>query len=147
MATAENVAAWFHGPASSHASAHYVVDVDSAVQLVAEDRTAWAAGHTGNQLGIHIELSGYAKQTWDDWAADEDMISRAADLVADILQRHGLPCEWVDVEGLRARQPGVTTHAALSQAFHESDHWDPGSGFDMEKFLELVYQRMPGAAG
>src|SRR5580693_4223185 len=93
--TAHNVAELFAESNGPHVSAHYTVDLGKIVQCVAEKDVAWAAGHTGNVSGIHLELSGYAKQSRETWLADGSMLDRAARLAADICARSGLPAVFV----------------------------------------------------
>jgi N-acetyl-anhydromuramyl-L-alanine amidase AmpD len=141
-ATAQAVANLFANPASPHAAAHYTVDVASIVQCVAEKDVAWAAGHTGNAYGIHLELSGYASQSTAEWLADASLLDLAASLAADICSRRGLPAVFVDAAGLRSQTPGITTHRELTAAFGETDHTDPGPNFPMDSFLQRVASQL-----
>lgn len=130
---AEALGSWLHGPSAAHVSAHYSVDLDSIVQMVPEASIAWAAGHTGNQRGIHLEIAGYAKETAEQWKAD-GALELVSKLVADIAERWSIQLEFVDAAGLVAGKKGVTTHAEISKAFHESDHVDPG-GLSVEDVI------------
>lgn len=143
--TAENVAAWFAGPSAPMASAHYCLDCDSIVQAVREADVAYAAPGA-NAQGIHLELAGYARQTEADWEADAPLLFRAAELVADVCRRHALDVRFVDAAGLLRGESGITTHAEVSKAFKKSDHTDPGPGFPLAHFLELVQDCVGGAA-
>lgn len=137
--TAENVASWLHGPAANHVSAHYYVDQDSAEQGVREASLAWAAGHTGNQRGIHIELAGFASHDAATWLADP-VLGVAAPLVACIARRWSVPVVWLTVEDVLAGRHGVCSHWTISRAFHESDHHDLGEAFESEvaeQFVEM----------
>jgi N-acetyl-anhydromuramyl-L-alanine amidase AmpD len=141
--TAENVAAWFAGPAAPMASAHYNVDSDSIVQSVREADTAFHAPGA-NAQGIGIEMAGYAKQSAADWsdAFSVAMLDRASSLVADICERHGIPVQFVDSPGLLAGASGITTHAAVSKAWKKSTHTDPGPNFPIATFLESVRNKI-----
>lgn len=143
--TADNVAAWFAGPAAPMASAHYAVCCDSIVCCVHETDIAWHAPPV-NSYSIGVEMAGFARASREDWEADQPMMFRAAELVADICQRHQLPVVFVDAAGLVAGQSGVTTHAQVSLAFKKTDHVDPGGGWPMEHFLELVQDCLDGKA-
>jgi N-acetyl-anhydromuramyl-L-alanine amidase AmpD len=145
--TAHNVAELFAEPNGPHVSAHYTVDLGKIVQCVAEKDVAWAAGRTGNVSGIHLELSGYAKQSRETWLADGSMLDRAARLTADICARRGLPAVFVGADGLKAGTPGITTHGALSAAFpRETDHTDPGPSFPMDVLLQKVGAELASSA-
>ena len=135
--TAENLGEWWHGPSASHASAHYGVDTDSIVQYVNERDIAWAAGHTANQRGIHIEVQGFARDDAAAWFADQ-ATGRAALLVRDVCDRRCIPMVWLDAAALLRGERGITSHAECSRAWRESDHTDPGAAFPIEAFMGLV---------
>lgn len=143
LTSAEAVANYFKNPIGPKgpvtASAHYCVDADSVVQCVADVDTAFAAPGA-NHDGIQIEMSGRASQTAEQW--DDDFsrrtLARTARLVADLCERHNIPAVYVDEAGLLAGARGITTHAAVSKAWRKSTHTDPGRGFPMDHFLELV---------
>ncbi len=146
--SAEAVASYFRAPPVT-ASAHFCVDSDSVVQCVHEDRVAYAAPDQ-NEQGIQIELSGYARQSAEDWADpySSAMLDLAAELVADLCARHSIPVEFVGPEGLKAGARGITTHQACTKAFpvgadgKRRSHWDPGNAFPMDAFLARVAQFM-----
>lgn len=135
--TAESVARYFQ-TLSTPASAHYCIDSDSVVMCVREEDTAYHAPPNSGSIGL--EHAGYASQTAADWSDDysEKMLNVSAALCADICKRHSIPVEFVDVAGLLAGQRGITTHAAVSKAWKQSDHSDPGPGFPMAHYIDLV---------
>jgi N-acetyl-anhydromuramyl-L-alanine amidase AmpD len=140
LKTAENVAAWFGGPAAPKASAHYCCDADSIVQSVRDEDTAWAAPGA-NANGLHFELAGFARETREEWLDEYGiaMLERAAALVARKCQAYGIPIELVDAEGIVAGRRGITTHAEVTKAMRTiGGHQDPGPGFPMDRFLEMV---------
>lgn len=136
---AENVAAWFAGPNAPKASAHYCVDRDSAVQCVQDNDVAWHAPGL-NSLSIGIEMAGKASQTAAEWADaySFQMLNMAAALVASLCRKYSIPVRAVGPSGLLMDMPGITTHAAVSEAFKKSDHWDPGPNFPLNKFIDTV---------
>jgi N-acetyl-anhydromuramyl-L-alanine amidase AmpD len=144
--TAHNVGQMFANPGGPHVSAHYTVDMRTIAQCVAEKDVAWAAGHTGNAYGIHLELSGFAKQSAAEWLADGGMLDLAARLVADVCARNGLPTVFVDAAGLKIQSPGITTHNQITLAFPgETTHTDPGPNFPMDAFLQRVAEALAQA--
>jgi N-acetyl-anhydromuramyl-L-alanine amidase AmpD len=135
--TAEALANVAASPTSRHASWHYAADNDTVTQSVYESDIAWAAGPTGNLHGIHIEIEGYAYDAPDVWTGDR-ALQLSAGLAFSIGQRWSIPLDWVDVDGAMAFKRGLISHATLSQAFHESDHHDPGTNFPYAQFRSMA---------
>jgi N-acetyl-anhydromuramyl-L-alanine amidase AmpD len=135
---AENCATWFANP-MARASAHYCVDADSIVQCVRDQDVAWHAPGA-NHDGIGIELAGRARQSRSDWndRYSTATLARAATLTAQLCRRHAIPVAWLHAADLRAGKRGLTTHAAVSEAFKRSNHTDPGTAFPFERFLGFV---------
>jgi N-acetyl-anhydromuramyl-L-alanine amidase AmpD len=144
---AEAVANWFASPEAPEASAHYVVDAGATVQCVDERDVAWGAPGA-NHDGVHVELVGYARQSAEDWADTYSvaMLNRAAHLVAFLCDSHGLPPRALGAADLQAGARGITTHAAVSEAYRKSTHTDPGPSFPLASFVERVAEIMPGGA-
>jgi len=135
---AEICARWF-ATRASRVSAHYCVDADSVVRCVRESDIAWHA-RGGNTTSIGVELAGFACQTRTDWADtySNALLRRASSLVADVCRRRAIPVRWLAADDLVAGRRGITGHADVSEAYGKSDHWDPGPGFPVERFLALV---------
>lgn len=128
-------------PTGPKTSAHCVIDTDSAVQCVPWECEAWHCGPTGNVYGEGFELCGDADQTQSQWldALSLPMLNIAAHVVRWRCEMLGIPLVYVRKDELRGRQPGITTHADIAQAFpFETDHYDPGPGFPMSGFLAAV---------
>lgn len=146
--TAKAVAQWFASAKAPQASAHYVVGPETVIRCVPEAAVAWAAPGA-NHTGIQLELVGQASKT--EWsrkglgqADGYDVLERAAELTRAICDRWAIPMERVDAEGLKAGKRGITTHAAVTEAFRKSTHIDPGGVGDAQwpwkLFLNLVCQ-------
>jgi hypothetical protein len=45
---------------------------------------------------------------------------------------------WLVAGDLVAGRRGITGHSEVSAAYGKSDHWDPGPGFPVERFLDRV---------
>ena len=135
---AEICARWFKTPVSK-VSAHYCVDADTVIQCVREKDIAWHA-RGGNTSSIGVELAGFARQTREDWgdAYSKALLGRAAVLVADVCSRRAIPVRWLVAADLAAGRRGITGHSEVSKAYRKSDHWDPGPGFPVERFLGMV---------
>jgi N-acetyl-anhydromuramyl-L-alanine amidase AmpD len=141
--TAENVAAWFAGPKAPRASAHYCIDSDSIVQCVEDHDIAWhAPGANSRSLGL--EHAGRASQSESDWLDEYSLqvLRWSAKLTAILCTKYRIPVRFVDALGLKAGYSGITTHAAVSDAFKKSTHWDPGPSFPLTKYLALTREAM-----
>jgi N-acetylmuramoyl-L-alanine amidase CwlA len=110
------------------ASAHYCVDPSKVVQCVGDHTVAYHCGH--NQDSIGVEMCDIPdpedKRRWDD-ANHRAMEKRAANLVGRLCLVYGIRPRYVGKLGLLAGLRGVTTHAVMSDTFHQSTHWDPGA--------------------
>lgn len=128
-------------PKGSKKSWHYIVDADSAVVCVPDEHIAWHAGHHANQIGIGVEICGRANQSRDAWydPTSHATLCNAARLVAGLCIRWNIPALMLDASALaRGAGRGITTHAACSECWHESDHSDPGPNFPLLEFVHAV---------
>jgi N-acetyl-anhydromuramyl-L-alanine amidase AmpD len=140
---AENIANWFAGSTAPRASAHYCIDNNSIVQCVRDEDVAWHAPGA-NHDGIGFEHAGTAKQTGRDWSDEYSatMLELSAELVAEKCVQYKIPPVWLTPADLQAGRRGITSHNNVSQAFHQSTHWDPGSGFNIQRYLKRVRELM-----
>lgn len=139
---AEHIAAYFRS-AVSGGSAHYVVDPSEVVQVVFDDEIAWHAPPNQHSLGIEMcDMPATSINRWDDPATDmhstrknplrwlepnhRRMLRRAARLTAELCLAYDVPVRFLSSKDLLAGAHGITTHANVSGAWHESTHWDPG---------------------
>lgn len=136
--TAEAVANYFHS-SGVKASAHYCIDSDSIVQCVWDKDTAWQCKNA-NSNGIGLEHAGYAKQTKEDW---EDEYSQA--MLHLSAQVSAYLCKKFDIPVQRAVFKSANDSTVIQKGFCGHDdvpnhgtHWDPGTGFPWEQYLELV---------
>jgi hypothetical protein len=114
------------------------------VQLVPEYRQAWAARATGNRIGLHACVEGYADWSRAQWLerAANGLEGLAHDL-ADWSKTYGIPLMRVSPSEVKAGKRGVCTHADISAAFGETDHSDPGAGFPLDLVLARARQLTP----
>lgn len=136
--TAEAVAAYFQR-GDRVASAHMCVDSDSMVECVVPAKVAYAAPG-GNATGYHYELAGYARQSENEWADPYSVATlfRAAEHMARMARLLDIPIVFRDADDLVLGKSGITTHAQISKAFKKSTHTDPGAGFPINSFVQLV---------
>ena len=100
--------------------------------------------------GIGVELCGRADQTREQWLDQSSlpMLCIAARLVAQLCLVHQIPPRLLSRDELRRVTPGITTHAAITDAFHgETTHSDPGAGFPLAEFVLAVKTAPPSSAG
>ncbi len=141
--TAKAVARYFHS-AGAEGSAHLVVDDGSCFGCLPDTAVPWAAPPL-NETGFHIEQVGKAAWSLVEWMAHEDTIERAAYKASLRCDAHGIPQRMVTALELRGGVTGgVTTHAAISAAFHKSDHYDPGQHYPRDVFMRWLahYRRL-----
>lgn len=118
-------------------SAHYVVDPKEVVQSAWDSVICWHAPPNPGSLGVEMcDIPGpvpplaqraLRRRSWR-WARPEqrEMLERTAQLVGQLCAAYGVPPWFRGVRALKAGRHGVTTHACVSKAFHQSSHWDPG---------------------
>lgn len=119
---------------------HYMVDADSVTRSVPDEARAWHCGAHGNAMGLGVELCGRADQTAAQWYDRVSLATMqiAARLCADLCLQWSIPPVLVTQSELVAGRPGITTHACVSAAWHESTHTDPGPAFPMHAFVAAV---------
>lgn len=145
---ARKCAQWFAGSTAPRASAHYCVDDKEVVQCVRDKDVAWHAPGA-NTDGIGIEHAGSARQTASQWGDPyaKAQLEVSAKLTAGLVSKYGIPLVWLSIEDLKANRRGITSHNNVSQAFHQSTHWDPGPNFPSARYIDLVKKAMGGAGG
>lgn len=138
---AEDSAAEFTKQLRRPRSYHYACDGNSVACSVPENLIAWHCGRTGNLRSIAVELCGRASQTRAQWydAMSLATLRIGVRLCADIARRHQLPAVYVGPEGLLSGERGITTHAAVSLAWAQSTHTDPGPAFPLQEFIAGVH--------
>lgn len=101
---------------------------------------------TGEPLDVHGQRVNPLR--WLE-PAHRAMLTHAARLVGDLCLAYEIPIRFLDNEGLerwarngrKAELGGITTHAHMSETFHESTHWDPG-GWPKDLFMHRVQVRV-----
>lgn len=148
----ESTGAWFQaknpdGSCKAKGSTHFGVDLNST-QLFLEDITEAAGAPPLNDCGLHIEQAGQAKYTRAQWMELEPTIIRCAFVVATWCKTYSIPVKFLSVADLKAagdhpaKPQGITTHANVSDAWHQSSHWDPGGGYPVDVFMAHVQSFM-----
>lgn len=146
---AEWCADFFAAANAPQASAHFCVDSNSIVQCVNESDGAWhcpgslpkKGGLEINRSSIGIEHAGYARQTKEEWADTYSMaeLELSAKLVADICRRYDIPAKRLTPEDLlKEGATGICGHVDCTKATGVGSHWDPGSNFPFDWYIDRV---------
>lgn len=141
---AEAVGRYFESK-NARGSTQYGVDVDSTQQYTSDLTVAWGAPPL-NTSGLHVECAGKASFTRTEWLRSyAPMFERVGYLVAVKCRKYGIPMRVLTATQLKriGQNPtkgkgGITTHNAVSDAWKQSDHWDPGKGFPMDIVMAFV---------
>lgn len=138
--TAEGAARWFatpNLPPNEQGSSNVIVSDDICYRVLDDLVIPWAAPPF-NMQGFHIEIVGFAHWTKAEWATHKKRVENAAYRAAIRCNRFSVPIRWNSVADLLANKHGITSHANISAAFHQTTHTDPGEGFPVLEFMELV---------
>lgn len=142
--TASANAGYFYNPASK-VSAHLVVDGSGATyRCVDDDHQAWHAGAVNpKSLGLEmVAPPGAYKRTRDEWLQQDRLLDETASRVSRWCLKYDIPEVFVDADGLKRGDRGVTTHAEVTKAFGGT-HQDPGVDFPIDELLRRVARHRP----
>lgn len=134
--TAEGAAHWFTNKASE-GSANLVVGDWVTYKTVPDLVIPWAAPPL-NTSGIHIEIVGFAHWPKSEWAKHTRSIVQAGYRAAIRCVWFDIPIVWRSAGDLLNKKHGITSHKNVSDAFHESDHTDPGPNFPYTDFMRYT---------
>lgn len=138
--SAENLVAFIGTPATQNplnvASYHEVFDTDGIFPVVPHDKRANHAGG-GNFNGLGGCIPGTARQTRDQWfdPITSQYLERCAEWLADLHVAYHIPLVKLGPADLVDGRKGVCGHVDVTNAFHKSDHTDPGSSFPWDWVL------------
>lgn len=144
------VANWFAGKTSPDASAHFMVDNKTIINMVDIKNTAWACGVTAiNQASVSIELAGSASQSKLDWKDPYSLaeLDLAAALVAELCIQFNIPAVHLGT-GLVKTGRGIIGHNDVTVAYSvKGGHSDPGKNFPWIYFIKLVNSNLNKKVG
>lgn len=140
--TAESLGLYLARP-NVQASYHKSVDRNGDVcrMLVDEDR-AWAAGTIGNNEGLHICALGWAAQSRQEWFDFPQQLDQIGREIAQWCRDEGIPADKLDAAQLVDNKWGVAGHGDVAQAWHETDHTDPGPNFPYDYVLDVARREL-----
>jgi len=140
--TARGVVSYFTQP-SSGGSAHYIVDTATEFHVLGDTEIGWHAPPNARSIGI--EICGVAAYTRDQWlsASVWPAVALAARRTRELCDRFGIPTVRLSSADLLAGRHGICGHVDVSQAWHQSDHSDPGPNFPWDRFMAAVTGSTP----
>ncbi len=128
-------------------SAHRVVDeFGNCAMSVDDDLIVWGAG-VANSKSLQIEMvtprGASLKWKAGEWVGKGELLQTAAGVVADWCRKYDIPVRFIEAAELLRGEKGIVTHAEVSEAFQGGKgHFDPGPGFPMYTFLDMVRARL-----
>ncbi|MFE5699986.1 peptidoglycan DD-metalloendopeptidase family protein [Rhodococcus koreensis] len=131
----EDLLGWL---AQERAQASYtlVVGRDGRIGRSNDDNyVPWAAGSPANERGLHLCFKGRASQSRAEWLAQGRQLDAGARVLRDWRDRYGIPLVKLTGAQMRAGQEGVGGHVDTVDAWHSTDHTDPGPGFPWDVLL------------
>lgn len=134
---ARAVARYFRDTVIRPSSAHYVADPVESVQCVYDSIVAYHAPPNRHSIGYELcdRVVGPLSR-WDD-RPHQRMLKIAASDVARLCLAYGVPIRKVSPLMLRLGRKGICGHDDVRDAWHQTDHWDPGA-FPWRRFIRMV---------
>lgn len=113
-------------------NAHCVIDGSGhTAKCALDNQICWAVA--GSNTGrLHVELIGFDTYTEHQWMTIARAgMKEAAKWFAYWAHEHDIPVRT-------SVNHGFATHAMYSEAFHKSDHTDPGPNFPWHRFMDDI---------
>ncbi len=140
--TAESLGLYLKRP-DVQASYQKAVDRNGDVcRMVSDEDRAWAAGSIGNNEGLHICALGWSAQSREEWFDFPQQLDQIGKEIAQWCRDEGIPADKLDAAQLVDAKPGVAGHGDVAQAWHETDHTDPGQGFPYDYVLGVARREL-----
>jgi hypothetical protein len=116
---------------------HYATDPDETLQCSYDRYVCHHAPPNDGSIGI--EMADDPSLGAARWLLPRQrrMLRRTAQLTAELCLAYDLPLALITPAGLAAGRRGIATHAAVSKAWGQSSHWDPGH-WPAARFMRLV---------
>ncbi len=127
---------YFQSPASG-GSAHYIEDIASEEHCVADAAIAQHAPPNPHSIGI--EICGETTYTYATWLSPAvwPAVRLAQIRAQEVCHRFGVPWVRLRIADLLAGHRGVCGHVDVSNAWHQTDHTDPGPNFPWREFMAV----------
>lgn len=131
-----------YGVTTKSASWHVTVDDNVAIRCAGDGTIAYHAYSPANDIGLGLEICGYAAWTRRQWFVRQATLKRAAWVTARWCVKYQIPPRWLSDRELLGNKKGVTYHAQITRVLREGSHTDPGKGFPYGYFMWLVQRRV-----
>lgn len=138
--TAENLARWMDTKSVSY---HKIVDDDSAVNYVGDNRASWSA-RSANSRSLNLCFTGFAHWSRQEWLAHPRMLARGADIVRHWCKTYSLPKVKLSPSQVGFNQEGIAGHVDWTLGKRDGSHTDPGKNFPWDIFIEMVLASVSG---
>jgi len=136
---ASSTAAYFASSAPSGSTQAIADDIEGFTMV--PDDAVCAGAPPFNQEGLHIEQPGLTSWSRTEWLKHDAQLRRVAHHVREWCDRYGIPMTLLhaaDLKRLGEKAKGITYHAAVSEAFHQSTHTDPQPNYPWDVFMGYV---------
>lgn len=135
---ARGTAAYFRDP-NATGSAHEVIDPKEVIICAYDTVICWHAPPNTHSKGYELacSLSNDGKGHWglDSHQAMLRLLSK--ELARDAV-KYDIPVRHLTVAQVKAEEKGICGHVDVSNAFHQSDHTDPGPYFPWSQLISMV---------
>jgi hypothetical protein len=128
--------AWFQNPGancSSHAGADD--QANTIGEYVKRPNKAWTQSNA-NPYCVSLELCGFASWSTSEWDAHPNMLANCAAWIAEECAHFGIPITRLNASQAQGSGRGVCQHVDLGAM--GGGHWDCGSGFPMDRVLDMA---------
>jgi hypothetical protein len=127
----------FFASSSSGVSSHTGADDKPGVigEYVKRPNKAWTAANA-NPVAVQIELCAFAEWTPAEWDKHPAMLENCARWIAEEAAYYSLPITRLTPAQAQGSGRGVCQHSDLGA--WGGGHWDCGSGFPIDKVLEMA---------
>lgn len=120
-----------------NASYHKIVDDNIIIHYVPDHRASWAL-RSGNGISLNICITGFARQTRDQWLRRDNALRIAAAAVRDWCERYNIPMTKLTPGQVGANYSGIIGHHDWTIGKNDGTHWDPGPEFPWDVFIRYV---------
>jgi N-acetylmuramoyl-L-alanine amidase-like protein len=127
----------FFASSSSGVSSHVGIDDKAGVigEYVKRPQKAWTAA-SANPVAVQAELCAFAAWTTAEWDKHPNMLSNTAKWIAEEAAYFSIPITKLTASQAQGSGRGVCQHNDLGS--WGGGHWDCGSGFPMDRVLDMA---------